>query len=216
MAYKTLIFGVDDLFNELNPYYVHEVQRGNLEIAAFAVLEGGKVTLVPATDRPEEEELNFELAIISSRNDFYNRMKFLESQGIPRNRIIDGSIFKMPNLDFPRLLVEGVAYGTFDKNSFEDISFAIYPRIYVGNGAAITFDTKSYIAKRATVDGFGIISVDKFSSLSWNITFELGLNSDHNKKNVGQYGWSHFDWTVLRISFRRRVHVESILVQTFG
>lgn len=51
MAYKTLIFGVDDMFNELKPYYEREVQRGNLEIVAFAVLEGGKVNLVPATGR---------------------------------------------------------------------------------------------------------------------------------------------------------------------
>ena len=196
MAYKTLIFGVDDLFNELKPQYAREVQRGNLEVVAFAILEGGKITIVDAAGRPRGENLNFELAIISSRNDFYNRMKFLESQGIPRNRIIDGSIFKMPNLDFTRLLKEGVAYGTFDKNPFEDISFAIYPRIYVGNGVAMQFGTKSYIAKGAIVDGSGIISVDKFSSLAWNITFELGLNGDHNKKNVGQYGWSHFDWTV--------------------
>lgn len=51
MAYKTLIFGVDDLFNELQPYYALEVQRGNLEIVAFAVLENGKVTLVDATGK---------------------------------------------------------------------------------------------------------------------------------------------------------------------
>lgn len=48
MAYKTLIFGVDDLFNELQPFYAREVQRGNLEIVAYAVLENGNVNLVPA------------------------------------------------------------------------------------------------------------------------------------------------------------------------
>ena len=39
MAYKTLIFGVDDMFNKLQPHYAREVQRGNLEVVAFAVLE---------------------------------------------------------------------------------------------------------------------------------------------------------------------------------
>lgn len=52
MAYKTLIFGVDELFNELKPHYAREVQRGNLEIVAYALIEGGKVTLVDAAGRP--------------------------------------------------------------------------------------------------------------------------------------------------------------------
>ena len=122
-------------------------------------------------------------------------MKFLEAQGVPRNQIIDGSVFKVSNLDFLRLLKEGVAYGTFDKKSFEDISFAIYPRVYFGNGAAITFGTKSYINK-STIDGGGIISVSKFSSLSWNLVFNMVGGSDHNYRNVNSYGVSHFDWGV--------------------
>ena len=117
----------------------------------------------------------------------------MEAQGVPRNRIIDGSVFQIPNLDFERLLKEGIAYGTFDKNSFEDNSFAIYPRIYLGNGATITFGTKSYIAK-ATVDGFGLISIDKFSALSWGLVFNMVGGSDHNYRNVNSYGISHLDW----------------------
>ena len=51
MAYKALIFGVDDIFNELKPYYAREVHRGNLEIVAYAVLENGRVTLIPADEK---------------------------------------------------------------------------------------------------------------------------------------------------------------------
>lgn len=57
MAYKTLIFGVDELFNELKPHYAREVQRGNLEIVAYALIEGGKVTLVDAAGRPGGESI---------------------------------------------------------------------------------------------------------------------------------------------------------------
>ena len=46
MAYKTLIFGVDDLFGKLQPFYMREVQRGNLEIVAYAVLEPNGITFV--------------------------------------------------------------------------------------------------------------------------------------------------------------------------
>lgn len=52
MAYKTLIFGVDDLFNELQPLYMREVQRGNLEIVAYAVFENDKINLVTPDGRP--------------------------------------------------------------------------------------------------------------------------------------------------------------------
>ena len=52
MAYKTLIFGVDDIFNELKPYYAREVQRGNLEIVAFAVLTDKSIILVDANGKP--------------------------------------------------------------------------------------------------------------------------------------------------------------------
>lgn len=52
MAYKTLIFGIDDLYPQLKPFYYAEVQRGNLEIVAFAVLENGKINIVPTDSRP--------------------------------------------------------------------------------------------------------------------------------------------------------------------
>ena len=39
MAVKALIFGVDDLYPRLKPFYDLEVQRGNLEIVGYAVIE---------------------------------------------------------------------------------------------------------------------------------------------------------------------------------
>ena len=52
MAYKTLIFGTDDLFNDLRTHYEREIQRGTFEIVAYAVLDKGNVTLVTPNDRP--------------------------------------------------------------------------------------------------------------------------------------------------------------------
>lgn len=42
MAVKALIFGIDDLFPQLKPFYEAEVQRGNLEIVGYAVFENNK------------------------------------------------------------------------------------------------------------------------------------------------------------------------------
>ena len=51
MAYKTLIFGTDDLYPKLKFYYEQEVKRGNLEIVAAAVIENEKVTIVDTTGK---------------------------------------------------------------------------------------------------------------------------------------------------------------------
>ena len=58
-------------------------------------------------------------------------MKFLEAQGFPRSQIIDGRVFKVNNLNFPRLLKEGVAYGVLEKSgSFSDTTSTNYPLAY--------------------------------------------------------------------------------------
>ena len=51
MAYKVLLFGTDDLFNELKPFYDREVERGTFEVAGYALLEDGKVTIVDAAGK---------------------------------------------------------------------------------------------------------------------------------------------------------------------
>ena len=137
----------------------------------------------------------FELAIISSHGHFYERMKFLESQGFPRNRIIDGRVFQVPNLDFPRLLAEGVAYGSFIGNNFSEFSYNIYPKIYTNGKMNLAFGVKSYIGN-TFLEGSGTISVGNYSALSWSILFNLGNQRDHNYRNVSSYGMTWLDWKV--------------------
>ncbi|MBQ7475937.1 MAG: hypothetical protein IJT06_00910 [Selenomonadaceae bacterium] len=48
MAIKALFFGVDDLFNELRPFYELAVQRGAIDPVAFAVIEQGRISVFPA------------------------------------------------------------------------------------------------------------------------------------------------------------------------
>ena len=46
MAYKALIFGVNDLFGKLQPHYAQAVQLGMLDIVAYAVIENDRITFV--------------------------------------------------------------------------------------------------------------------------------------------------------------------------
>ena len=122
-------------------------------------------------------------------------MKQLESFGFPRKNIIDGRVFQVPNLDFPRLLNEGVAYGFFERQII-DITFSIYRRAYrLLNGSVVALGRKSYF-DNCSFDGTGFLEVKNFSSISWNMTFEFALNADHNYRNINNYGLGHFDWSV--------------------
>lgn len=190
MAYKALIFGVDDLYEKLKPLYDKAVKRGNLEIIdAVDISEKAILDLKPKA---------FDLAIISSHENFYSRMKQLEAYGVPRNRIIDGRVFQVPKLDFPRLLKEGVAYGVIEnENSFEATSCTIYPQShsFENNNSTLFLDKKSYLYKNASVERDGDIHIGKYSSLSWSILFQFQLNSGHNKSNISQYSRHFVDWS---------------------
>lgn len=58
MAYKTLIFGVDDMFPQLQPLYEQAARFGLLDIVAYAVLENDGVRLVTPDGRPGGGDLN--------------------------------------------------------------------------------------------------------------------------------------------------------------
>lgn len=46
MAVKALIFGTDDLYPTLKPFYDQQVQIGNLEIVGYAVIENNQVKIL--------------------------------------------------------------------------------------------------------------------------------------------------------------------------
>lgn len=50
MAVKALIFGTDDLYPHLKPFYDLKVQRGNIEIVGYAVLENNQWRIYANSD----------------------------------------------------------------------------------------------------------------------------------------------------------------------
>ena len=46
MAYKTLVFGTDNIYPKLEPFYKQQVELGNLEIAATAELQKDSFNIV--------------------------------------------------------------------------------------------------------------------------------------------------------------------------
>lgn len=78
-AVKALIFGIDDLFPQLKPFYDQEVSKGNLEITGYIVLKGNKISFVKNLEGEPLNDLSFQKIIISSKNNFMLRMKALQA-----------------------------------------------------------------------------------------------------------------------------------------
>ena len=182
-----------------------EVKRGNLEIAGYAVLENNKWRIYA---NPEvgggRQSLDFQIAIISSKNNFYQRMKFLEAQGIPRKNIIDGRVFLVQNLDFPRLLNEGIAYGCIKNiEPFCELTMTFYPRIYdfKNNPSILKLGVNSYINLLNHIEGSGIIDIKNFCGIGQRVTFEMGLNNGHNYHNVTSFEVAHLNFDVVQQEF---------------
>ena len=190
MPAKALIFGTDDWFPHLKPFYDLEVKRGNLEIVGYAVLENNKWRMYANSEM--RRGIGFEIAIISSDGDFYKRMKFLEAQGVPRKNIIDGRTFRIPHFDFPRFMSEGIAYGIFERENFSEWTQTMYKKIFniKTPKTILPMDSGSYI-NGALVIGEGKISVGKFCAISSRLTFELAQNVDHDYRRFTVFPFYH-------------------------
>ena len=198
MALKAVVFCTEDTLKKVKAYYAKGIHKDNFEVISYAVFQNKKINLVADSVIDISKA---DIAILHSyRLYFHSRFKFIEALGIPRNRIIDGRVFQVPNLNFPRLLKESVAYGVLDKNSFSANSRVIYPQVYKTKDERITLSLgkKSYIVRDASFEGDGIISVGNFSSLSWWLTFNVGQNGTHNYRNVSSTSLLNTDWAFPR------------------
>ena len=127
-------------------------------------------------------------------------MKILEHSGVPQNRVIDGRVFKVPNLNFQKLLAEGVAYGTLeDKNSVK-YQFT-FPNIYVRNFKIKNDSSTIILGKNSYIGGLsmytiGLISVGNFCGISDEIKVRIGANNGHDHSKVSSLQIDVFPWQI--------------------
>ena len=175
-----------------------------MSIVGFGVYTGGGLTLFKDLNGTKlEGNPTFERVILSTKNNFYDRMKQLEGMGIPRQIIIDGVIFGIPGFDFKNFIETGKVVARLKPGRVAMVDFSIYPRIYIGSGYAITMGTKSAIAG-AEIDGFGMINIGKYSQLSWKLVFEMQLAmatkyyDGHDYHSVLSFDPAHLSWHGIR------------------
>ncbi|MBR1858587.1 MAG: CatB-related O-acetyltransferase [Selenomonadaceae bacterium] len=122
------------------------------------------------------------------------------------NNAIDGKVFLSPNFDFNTFYLEGKVQSnipdseTMYKLEFKDNSSTIYPRTYNANDRIIELGKKSYIVS-STIEGRGLIQIGHFSSIGWDVVFEMALNNDHHYRNISSYGICRLDWQLPRKSY---------------
>ena len=197
MAVSVLIFGTDDLYPQLKNFYEQAEYQGIIKIVGYARFESDGIKIY---SQPQGgvgiNNFAFQFAIISSRINFYQQMKILESSNVPRKNIIDGRVFQIPNFSFNKFLETGTAYGNIDTGNFELNSHTIYPQVFVNDSrnCLITLGRKSYISVRASVAGFGVVNIENFSSLAEEIQFNLHETGDHDYKRVSNFPLSSTDW----------------------
>ena len=157
-------------------------------ISFTLTVDGGGVEDIP----------NFDLAIISNSKKLIEQTRILESQGFPRDKIIDGRVFKVPNLDFQRFLKEGVAYGFYGANPFSITSRTIYPQVYnfVNHRTKISLGVKSYTGAATNIEGEGTIAIGNYCCISWCVRFIIGLNGDHNYHKISVVAVPDWEWEI--------------------
>ncbi len=201
MALKALILGTKEATAKFKPFYDAAAKRGDFEIISQALFDPKSNRFV--IDRVDRGGVfdSVDIAIISPKQDFYAQMKLLEAQGVPRNRIIDGRVFRVQNLDFTRFLKEGIAHGILGKKVFR-VYANIYPQVLqtktAGVNVTLSIGARTYTNVRSKVAGSGTVTIGKFCPFATDIFFSLGQNYSHNYRNVGIFAANIMEWKIPR------------------
>ena len=197
---RALIFGIDDLFPQLKPYYDHEVEKGNLEIVGYAIFKDNTVHLLKNLEgEPFSNKAIIDFILVSSHRNYMSIFKLIKSiwKNIMLKNVIDGRIFKVPGFDFERFINERIVHGKIAGNIFGDLTTTIYPKVFNMINSKVYLGRKSYVS-RVLIEGKGLITIGDFSSIAWDNIFELHLNLNHNPYRVCSFDLSWFDWLVPR------------------
>lgn len=199
---QVLIFGTDELYEELAPFYAEAEQRGEIEIVAYGVVKGSEVSFYRTYSSKSGgvkpmvvSEFTFYAAILSAQKNFFLYRRVLQDFGVPEKRIIDGRAFKIKQLRFAPLYNEGVACGTMDYPNLRDVSNTVHPRRYMTPNFRLDMGRKSYIVW-ASVEGTGKIRIGHFTSVANGIWIYLGINGGHDYHYVGSFAVTLWDGAI--------------------
>ena len=183
---KALSFGSTDLYQK-------SIDANELMIVGEIVADGNFVSVVPKC--PSGGGIvEYQIILVDVPNNFFETMKFLESCGMERTRIIDGKIFQIQGFNFQMFFDNGLAIGQIGIDDTLETPQIIYPQVYLRHfGWQVALGIKSYFAG-TYFEGSGYVSIGNFSSIARATVFEIGLNGLHNYHNISTYPPEHLGW----------------------
>ena len=185
MAKPLIAFWKDGLYPQLRPFYDQAIARGEIQEAGTLSLQDQHL-MFQTPDGAVQEGLALHYVAAGAQYRFFTFQAPLLAHGIPSDRIIDGCVFTVPGLDVPRFLAERIAYGKLGIGRsvpFNTRAILSVPQTLKSSSVSLRIGRLSYIGA-SHIEGSGDIQIQDFCSLSWDITFELGLNANHNHQRV--------------------------------
>lgn len=142
-----------------------------INIVGYAIFENNHVTVYEKLGGKIIGPPPFQIVIVAEENNFYELLS-----NVPANMLVDGRVFKIPNLNFSRFYNERVAYNNLDGNEFSDESRTIYQRVcIVGGNVMVILGRKSYVKKISFIKNtsFAEVRIGNFTVIDDNVTVHL-------------------------------------------
>lgn len=195
MRKRLLLWGLGRDFKKLWPYYRKEEKKGY--ITWTGGIDGkrtGWEKHFPVLPKAVLSSKQFDYLIISSTDYYWEIKQEAASMGVREEQIVDGRIFGVEDFDFRRF-EEGkrLQEKVFD-HRFADSSCANCARYYYGPGIEIAMGRRSYVANSFIEYDENVsakIEIGQYSSISWDILLDMGLNMDHDYHRVTSYSITH-------------------------
>ena len=116
-------------------------------------------------------------------------------KGISTEKVIFGELFLEKGFDFSTYKENKWLNNQIINNRVVCDSFEDKNRIYKGKSIELYLGRKSYSAEMIFENTDPptkmIMNVGNYTSISWNVTIEIGLNADHDYHRVTNYGMTH-------------------------
>ena len=191
------VFVQDDMYPALKRYYDEAVAGGIVSFGGTICLQDDGRACCYDAEGHVQPELVCDVLVCSGR---FRQRAFKErwiAMGVPAERIVDGCLFTIPGFDLAFFLTYGTVRGRLPEGDpcvFQSLShFASHVHLK-SEHFSVSLGTISYI-DTARMEGHGRVTVGNYSCISWNETFELGINGGHNMERAIVYSFPEGrDW----------------------
>lgn len=200
MKYRIAIWGLGRDFKTIYPRILEEVKKDTIDITE--IIDREKVQDIYGLKVKKPDELvigNVDYVVIASRKFYWSIYCELLDKGVLPKQIIYGWIFFDRGFEFELYKKNGWLNDNIIANTFSDATYLDLDRLYTRKNLSIKLGRKSYIGKSAIIDGGNdalmSIKIGNYTSISWDCTFDMGLNLDHDYRRVMNYGLTHLEKT---------------------